>query len=81
MKVEESEKTFKEFLLLLKFDIGFNFYIEKNKDNIIKLSFIFKAKIRQKGSGLGASNLEIDPNDSYKIAAIKSARARYDQSS
>jgi hypothetical protein len=35
--------------------------------------------MRQKGSGLGANNLEIDPNDSYQVAVRKSAKARYEQ--
>lgn len=35
--------------------------------------------MRQKGAGLGASTLEIDPNDSYKEAVRKSARARFEQ--
>lgn len=35
--------------------------------------------MRHKGAGLGASSYDMDPNDSYKESARKSARARYDQ--
>jgi len=37
-----------------------------------------KASIRQKGAGLGATSYEMDPNDSYKDGARKSARARFE---
>lgn len=35
--------------------------------------------MRQRGAGLGATTYEIDPNDSYKEAARKLARARFEQ--
>lgn len=35
--------------------------------------------MRQKGAGLGSSSYEMDPNDSYKEAVRKSARARFEQ--
>ena len=35
--------------------------------------------MRQKGAGLGSATYDMDPNDSYKDAARKSARARYEQ--
>ena len=35
--------------------------------------------MRQRGAGLGSSTYEMDPNDNYKDAARKSARARYEQ--
>lgn len=38
-----------------------------------------KATMRQRGAGLGATTYEIDPNDSYKEAARKLARARFEQ--
>ena len=38
-----------------------------------------KAVMRQKGAGLGATNYDMDPNDTYKDAARKSARARFEQ--
>jgi len=34
--------------------------------------------MRQKGAGLGATTYEMDPNDSYKDAARKTARARFE---
>ena len=38
-----------------------------------------KASMRQKGAGLGSTTYEMDPNDTYKDAARKAARARYEK--
>jgi hypothetical protein len=47
--------------------------------NLQGISAPIEATMRQKGAGLGAAGVDMDPNDSYKDAVRKSARARYDQ--
>jgi len=46
--------------------------------NLQGISAPIEATMRQKGAGLGAASYEMDPNDSYKDAARKSARARFE---
>ena len=53
----------------LKFSYNIFFLSKKN---------LIQATIRAKGAGLGASNYEMDPNDNYRDAARKSARARFE---
>jgi RNA-binding protein 5/10 len=47
--------------------------------NLQGISTPIEATVRQKGLGLGANAATLDPNDTYKDAVRKSAKARFDR--